>query len=172
MLVDFPSSWRPKDDLSYLFDGDRQPVRLSTGFYEGHLNFNHEFRDLIVNEYPFSDRMRAIFIEEWGRLQDDPSYSPKAFKRSLGFPPDFGVCDNHEQILARWEEQLEAPDRYYTVMLTPIRKADQSASGGWRWHKWGEYVGAHEITTEYLYDEPLIDQVFVFHIYEVKAPSS
>jgi hypothetical protein len=47
-----------------------------------------------------------------------------------------------------------------------VIKANQSHEGGWRWHKWGEYIGKYEPQYEYLYDEPEIEKVYVYHIYE------
>lgn len=77
----------------------------------------------------------------------------------------YGVCDNIDQILALYSE-LDADDRRFVVTLTRIRRADQSESGGWRWHKWGEYIGTQKPEHEYLYDDTHIDEVFVYHIYE------
>ena len=80
----------------------------------------------------------------------------------------YGVCDSLENLLEKCPE-LEAPGREFVVTLTPIRKADEPANGGWRWHKWGEYIGAQEPQCEYIHDEPVIEQVFCFHIYERTA---
>jgi hypothetical protein len=77
----------------------------------------------------------------------------------------YGVCDNLEQLLEACPE-LEAPGREFVVTLTPIRRENQPSSGGWRWHKWGKYIGTQDPQCEYLYDENDIDEVFVFHIYE------
>lgn len=77
----------------------------------------------------------------------------------------YGVCDSVEQLLAHFPE-LEAPGREFVVTLTEVRKADQSPTGGWRWHKWGPYIGNHNPQYEYLYDEEGIDAVLVYHIYE------
>jgi hypothetical protein len=77
----------------------------------------------------------------------------------------YGVADDIDQILAKYPE-LEASDRKFIVTVTPVVKADQSPHGGWRWHKWGTYIGTHDIQCEYLYDEQGIEQVFCFHIYE------
>ena len=77
----------------------------------------------------------------------------------------YGVCDSVEQLLAACPE-LEAPGRDFVVTLTKVRKADQPEDGGWRWHKWGEYIGTQNPTTEYLHDEPNIEEVYCFHIYE------
>ena len=54
------------------------------------------------------------------------------------------------------------------ISVTEMRKDEQPEDGGWRWHKWGEYIGKQEPKCEYLYDEPNIDSVYVFHIYAVR----
>lgn len=77
----------------------------------------------------------------------------------------YGVCDSAEQLLSKCPE-LEASDRQFIVTLTPITKATQPPEGGWRWHKWGEYIGTQDPQCEYLHDEPSIEKVCVFHIYE------
>jgi len=77
----------------------------------------------------------------------------------------FGVCDSVEQLLAACPE-LEASDREFVVTVTAIRKADEPSDGGWRWHKWGDYIGTQEPQCEYIHDEPKIEEVLCFHIYE------
>jgi hypothetical protein len=77
----------------------------------------------------------------------------------------YGVCDTVEQILAACPE-LQDADRRFVLTVTPVRKSHQPSEGGWRWHKWGPYIGTRKPTTEYLYDEPEIDEVLVYHIYE------
>ena len=77
----------------------------------------------------------------------------------------YGVCDSVEQLLAHFPE-LEAPGSEFVVTLTELHKADQPSSGGWRWHKWGPYIGTHEIQCEYLYNEVGIESVLIYHIYE------
>ena len=77
----------------------------------------------------------------------------------------YGVCDTVEQLLAACPE-LEAPGREFVVTVTAIRKADEPPQGGWRWHKWGEYIGTQTPQCEYIYDEPNIEEVLCFHIYE------
>lgn len=51
--------------------------------------------------------------------------------------------------------------------MTSIYKNQQPPVGGWRWHKWGSYIGTYESKHEYLYDED-IDMIYVYHIYEIK----
>ena len=77
----------------------------------------------------------------------------------------YGVCDDYRQVLGQCPE-LEATGREFAITVTPVVKANQAESGGWRWHKWGPYIGTQTPTTEYLYDEPEIEKVYCYHIYE------
>jgi len=81
---------------------------------------------------------------------------------------NYGVCDNHEQILKEYPELQECTDRNFVVLMTPIVKAEEPEKEGWRWHKWGDYIGDYEPQCEYIHDEPLIEKVYVYHIYEVR----
>ena len=78
---------------------------------------------------------------------------------------NYGVCDNYQQILDQCP-MLKDSDRQFFITIKSVKKENQDPDGGWRWHKWGAYIGTHEITTEYLYDEPIVEEVFVYHIYE------
>ena len=79
----------------------------------------------------------------------------------------YGVCDSVDNLLEVYPE-LVTSEREFVVNLCEVRKDEQPDEGGWRWHKWGEYIGNQIPTTEYIYDEPLIEQVFCYHIYEKK----
>ena len=101
---------------------------------------------------------------------EDYEHYPEFNGSDIGIEVDtyrgpYGVCDNFEQLLAAYPE-LEAEDREFVVTLSPIRKAEQYPEGGWRWHKWGEYIGTQQPTCEYIFDEPTIELVYVYHIYE------
>lgn len=77
----------------------------------------------------------------------------------------YGVCDNINQLLTACPE-LETSDRKFVIALTSVQRKKQSSEGGWRWHKWGPYIGKQNPQCEYLYDEPEIEEVFCYHIYE------
>lgn len=86
---------------------------------------------------------------------------------------EYGVADNASQIMDFYDNICREHTDYmnthkFVILLTPIFKADQPEMGGWRWHKWGPYIGVHDIKCEYLYDEKEIDYVYVFHILEVE----
>ncbi len=82
----------------------------------------------------------------------------------------YGVCDNLEQIIQTIPEITENLNRQFIITITPVLKKQQYYLGGWRWHKWGQYIGTQKPTTEYLYDEPKIEKIYVFHIYEKTIP--
>lgn len=93
----------------------------------------------------------------------NPGYKEYPRLKNIGC---YGVCDNYQQILDLEPDLTNDPNRKFVIRLTSVKKANQSEQGGWRWHKWGEYIGVHEITTEYIYDEPIVEEVFCYHIYE------
>jgi len=80
----------------------------------------------------------------------------------------YGVCDDLLNFKEVFDEELSTIPEKVFVTLTPIHKKDQSDWGGWRWHKWGDAIGVKQPTTEYLYDEPDIETVWLYHIYVIK----
>lgn len=79
-----------------------------------------------------------------------------------------GVCDDYHQIMDRYKEFLNNPEKNYVIGLSTVERARQSEEGGWRWHKLGEYIGTQNPQHEYLYYDKHIDKVFYFHIYEIE----
>ena len=87
----------------------------------------------------------------------------------------YGVCDGVDQFLEVYGDALRKSDRRFVVKFCEIRKADQPEQGGWRWHKWGPYIGKHQPEYEYLYDEKGIDSVWIYEVCEItdgQAPQS
>lgn len=80
----------------------------------------------------------------------------------------YGVCDNINQVLDKYKAVVDNPHNQIVITLSSIKKSEQDPNGGWRWHKWGEYIGTHKIKHEYLYDEEGIEEVLCFHILSVK----
>jgi len=77
----------------------------------------------------------------------------------------YGVCDSPEQLYSKLPDEVLNGSRLFAAFLTPIVKSDEE-EGGWRWHKWGPYIGTQTPTCEYLYDEPVIEKVYVYHVQE------
>jgi hypothetical protein len=78
----------------------------------------------------------------------------------------YGVCDSPEQLLNKIND-VKKSSRKYVIGMCRIDKKRQPDQGGWRWHKWGDYIGEQNPSTEYLKDEPTIETVYTFHIYKI-----
>lgn len=124
-------------------------------------------------EDPIEHAPGVIEINHWNPemlgYQIAKGYDPEHWERLQALRIcEFGVVDSPTQFLARFGSTLEEAPTDYAVFMVHVRKDTQDPRGGWRWHKWGEYVGEGEPTTEYLYDEPgFPDGVYTFHVYEV-----
>lgn len=95
------------------------------------------------------------------------------FLRDQGFVRvTSGVCDDLQNLLEKFPELEADPSRQFVVTLTRIDRSTQPDSGGWRWHKWGRYIGTQTPTTEYIADEPNIETVYCFRIHEKQRPDT
>jgi ribonucleotide reductase alpha subunit len=135
---------------------------IEPGIYEAGLNFEHDINDLT----------QFKVIGSYDRLGKDGL--SKRYERNSPMVDYFdntvecyGVADNIEQIKEFYKDQI-ASNNPIVISVTEINKNTQPEDGGWRWHKWGQYIGTMEPQCEYIYDEPEIDSVFVFHAYSVK----
>lgn len=80
----------------------------------------------------------------------------------------YGVCDCLEQIKEKYAAWFNDEEYKFCVSLTKVEKVEQPPEGGWRWHKWGEYIGTKQPRYEYLYDEgDDIQVVYCYHIYQL-----
>lgn len=114
-------------------------VRLEKGCYQiSHFSFNH---------------MICVPLDEFPTIE--------------GLDNSYGVCDSPEQFFGLYRTILEGSGDQFCVSFTELCKADESPEGGWRWHKWGPYIGTQDPQMEYLYDEPVIERVFVYSVYKL-----
>lgn len=132
-------------------------IQLAEGIYTG--IFSRDIEHLVVNEHPFSPT-RDMDVDARLKMIMDQVHN--------GTAHDYGVADTFEQITQRWPE-LETDPRSFVILVREITRDDQPDRGGWRWHKWGDYIGTHSPRHEYLADEPDIESVITFHIVEVRA---
>lgn len=153
--------------INALMMGPAPALRVADGVYENSgFNLNHDLKEsgLSISMFPFSDKRREIW-RSLDSLADDRRAA--ALDEMDALPNDYGVCDNWEQITERWPEILSDP-RHFVIGLQRLDRSTEPEQGGWRWHKWGEYIGTQDPQMEYLHDEPEIETVYVFHIYEIK----
>lgn len=104
----------------------------------------------------------------------------------------YGVADNATQVIRHLENNLKSylfgndleddfwlgralvkmielyPEYKLVLLMTPHVNTKDCSWGGWRWHKWGEYIGVHEPQHEYLSCEQGIDYVLSYDLEIVK----
>lgn len=156
--VDIPhDSFHPV--LAAVSGGKRTRKLPEIGCYLAyHWNIDLMLGKRVIEEYPeFDFREPGIY----------GTRMPPADKDGCVTFDAIGVCDSPQQLLEKFGKQIRADKRNFIISFVEIRKDQQSSTGGWRWHKWGSYVGEHDPQYEYLYDEPKIDVVYTYHIYEV-----
>lgn len=106
-------------------------------------------------------------------LEATTDYKKKINVNSPIYWINYGVADNASQVIDYYKSLLDIYGDYmnshkFVILLTPIFRESQPERGGWRWHKWGTYIGDFNPQHEYLYDEQGIDYVWVFSILEVE----
>jgi hypothetical protein len=142
----------------------------SEGLILSHFNFNTVISDLIKTNFPFTQVHREWF----SRMRTDEEFDTPEYRQEweayqkviAALPSEYGVCDYPQQLIEQFPI-LTTDSRRFIVIFTPIYKADQSEEGGWRWHKWGPYIGTQNPQHEYIADEPDIDMVYVYQIMEL-----
>ena len=155
MLVDVDIPHEPFHPVLAVISGGRRTKKLpEIGCYLSH----HWSMDLvlgkrIIEDYPeFDSREAGIYGSRKPQEEDLEA---------------IGVCDSPKQLLEKFGKQIREDKRNFIISFVKIRRDEQPSQGGWRWHKWGTYVGNQEPKYEYLYDEPDIEEVYTYHIYEV-----
>lgn len=79
----------------------------------------------------------------------------------------YGLCDNEMQVCNKYKDLLEDKNRKFIIVLSNIYRNCQPDEYGFRFHKWGKYIGDYEITCEYLKNQTNMDKVVVYCIIEV-----
>jgi hypothetical protein len=122
---------------------------IQTGFYTSPLNFSSIVENNIGRTLPLDQKYPSF---------KDPY---------LG---EFGICDTPQQFIDKYFKRLFYDNRILVVGFAHISKdtSNKGKGGGWRWHKWGEYVGEGNPQCEYLDDEEdFADGVYVYTIVDV-----
>lgn len=83
-------------------------------------------------------------------------------------PTKSGICDNASQVLETYHKLVDDPNRLYVVFLSPVFKCDQQPEAGFKWKRYGKYIGVHKRKESLLVDEPDIGFIFKYNIYEIK----
>lgn len=156
---------------------------VSPGIFVGSLNFHIFIGNKYYDQPCFNPEEKTFFLrgetditpyvqrirESFSRMPAVLPYINKGRERlrarQLGGLSPYGVCDSVSQLLEYYD--FEADPRKFSIAFTPVVKSQEPPRDGWRWHKWGPYIGTQTPRCEYIYDEPEINQVYLYHIYEI-----
>jgi hypothetical protein len=151
----------PTINPNFLSDYFGSYKKIEIGLFE----INHHNFHLLINESDWEDN---FVFNEMKKVYNQTNYLKEANKVRWYSFNEYGVCDSPEQFMEKYGKELKELPEEFCVAFTRVDRCDQEERGGWRWHKWGEYVGNGEITTEYLYDEPNFNYVYCFSVYRKK----
>lgn len=121
---------------------------------------------IYISRFPFN--FPETEFEELQKLTWDDRY--KIFPNYEKIT--YGVADNVEQIKEYYKEEISDENDKYVIALTPVwqEREKRGTRFGWRWHKWGKYIGKLNPQCEYLDDEDFGDDfeyVLVFILYKI-----
>ena len=169
------------DDKNTVYTLKESYERVAEGIYEVDYLF-----DILGRNIPLTDRtFHQIHKDYWDKVNalgmkhinafDSPEhtllreeYQKASEEQSKNFPHDYGVCDYPEQVLEKFPKLAEDPRRFM-ITCQRVTKSSQE-DGGWRWHKWGEYIGDKNPKSEYLKDEDdSISEVYIFHVLQLRT---
>lgn len=155
-----------ENNFEYIPQSDPQWLQ-ETGIYQSSFPFNfpeEEFLEKLYGDWKYNEMMYEKNKKE-GETQLDYFFRKKYLQMH-------GVADNIEQIKEFYKKQIKDKKNKYAIAVTPVYqdKENKFKGGGWRWHKWGKYIGKLNPQCEYLDDEDFGDDfeyVLVFEIYFV-----
>lgn len=155
------------------------PKRYARGIFVADSNMSlRSIKEHCVEDVPAyhhhlrsTDDLQSYFSEsrKYKRMMDK-MYSQRFKKgpyRGLESYGAYGLCDTPEQLLEVFPH-LDGDDVPRFITVNGVLRKHQPSSGGFRYHKWGQYVGKQKPRSEYLYDDKHIDMVVNFHIYRVE----
>ena len=169
MLVNLTPNWKEierrsaiakEHNFQHIPQCDERLMQYGVGIYQCNFDFNFSHEEFLefdidkgIHDIPFNQSYE-VFAPTYHKVQ-------------------YGVADSIDQIKEYFKEEIEDSNRKYFITATPVfqDKQNKGKDGGWRWHKWGEYIGKLYSKCEYLDDEDFGDDfkyVICFHLYEVK----
>lgn len=131
-------------DMNFDYTPQSDPrLLLETGIYQMRgFNFMKQEFNENIKDYGLNDHL----------------YTPgKGFSENYqeDYIQEYGVADSIEQIKKLYEKQINDPNKKYIITVTRVDQEikNKGKGGGWRWHKWGKYIGNLDPQYEYLDDE-------------------
>lgn len=147
-----------------------------TGVYMTHLNGDYDIEEL-TNYRKLKRFEKPANLHFYG-VSDNATQIKKYIDDCINiYQQGYEHADKHNDIdkyfdgedLIEFMQAMEEQNREYgfVLLLTPIVNEHTDSAGTWRWHKWGQYIGHHQIEHEYLNDEDGVDFVFVWRLHAI-----
>lgn len=138
-------------DFEYIPQSDAK-WWLEDGIYQSAFAFNFPENEFVETS------VRKSWSDRYDFLEDHKS--------------TYGVADSVQQIKEFYKEEVEDTENKYFIYVTPVWQEleNKGKGGGWRWHKWGRYIGELDPQCEYLDDEDFGDDfeyILVFTIMKI-----
>lgn len=169
---EYPWYSKKDDTLNNIILEEDDPNMDITGVYMTDLNGDQDIEEL-TNHRTLQFHEEPVHLYSWG-VSDNATQAKKyleasidAYQQGLDYE---GIGDFFQgKQVVQFMQAMEEQNREYgfVLLLTPIVNEHNHTWGGWRWHKWGEYLGHHQIEYEYLNDEEGVDFVFVWKLVAV-----
>ncbi len=149
-----------ENNFTHVPQCDESFMQYGVGFYQCNFAFNFSYSEFM--EFNIDKGVMCIPTEQAFEV-----FAPTYHKAQ------YGVADSVDQIKEYFKEEIAAPNRKYLITGTRVdqEKKNKGKGEGWRWCKWGEYIGKLNPKCEYLDDEDFAEDfeyVICFHLIEVK----
>lgn len=138
------------------------------GIYQSSFPFNFPEEEFIekLDGYNYIEKLYETNKKEGETLLQ---YYFRTLKNQV---PQFGVADNIKQIKEFYKKQIKDKKTKFIISVTPVTqdKENKGKGDGWRWNKWGKYIGKLDSKCEYLDDEEFGEDfkyILCFHLYLV-----
>jgi hypothetical protein len=155
IAVEHDFEYTPQSDPKWLQE---------TGIYQSSIAFNFPKEEFIeeLDEFHYSERKK----------KPDETVLQCYVRTRKTWIEQYGVADNIEQIKEFYKKQIKIKKDKFCIAVTPVwqDKENRGKGGGWRWHKWGKYIGKLNRQHEYLDDEDFGEDfkyVLCFHLYYI-----
>lgn len=142
---------------------------VETGIYRTSFPFNFSYEEFMekLDGFNYNEKLYNTNKKEG---ETHLQYYSRTSKKN--WVSQYGVADNIEQIKEFYKRQIKDKTNKFIITLSPVHqiKENKGKGGGWRWHKWGEYIGKLNPQCEYLDDEEFgndFQYVICFQLYAV-----
>lgn len=135
-------------------------LEIEHGIYKGERAFN-----LSIDYWSLQNARNDIYmIKNDGTFISYYDLNPKLKLDYENAIDSYGVADNVEQVKEHFKVLFDT-DLEFCISVCPVKRKEQPQRGGWRWDRYGKYIGTQKPQSECLYDEPKIKEVLMFRLH-------